>query len=105
MNRESGKDWPFEDAPNTGVFTTRQVLRDGRPILQVSHDADADWQFLDRSGPDESDARTVGLAEIVEMDASIRELFDLPLGWQAVRLSVRDAWTRFPPDRLPADEE
>jgi hypothetical protein len=70
----------------------------GKPILEVSHDEDdGGWQFLCGS-PDleEDDARVVSLQSIVQRDATIAELADLPLGHVARRKKVDGAWTRGP---------
>jgi hypothetical protein len=51
------KEWPFEDPPNVATYTVRQIVEDGHPILQVSHDAeDGAWQFLEQETPREEDA-------------------------------------------------
>lgn len=87
----------FADAANTAVITTRQVIEQGLPIRRVSHDLDdGAWQFLCGTTNAESDARIVGLGEIVRLDPSVREVADLPLGWVAWRSSRSDAWQRAP---------
>ena len=99
VKTQSKKDeWPFEDAKNVAVFTTKQVLRLGQPILHVSHDEDdGAWQF--HTGAEQlssSDAMIVALSEIVEHDQSIAELADLPCGWFAERDAVGSQWRRTP---------
>ncbi len=83
-------EWPFADPKNVAVFTTKQVMRLGQPILHVSHDEDdGAWQF--HTGVEqlsENDAMIVALSEIVEHDQSISELADLPCGWFADRDAV-----------------
>ena len=39
-------EWPFSEPSNLAAFTTTHVLREGYPVLLVSHDHDGDWQFL-----------------------------------------------------------
>lgn len=47
----STETWPFADPWNVAVFTTRQIVRDGEPILHVSHDwDDGAWQFHTGAG-------------------------------------------------------
>ncbi len=88
--------WAFADPKNVAVFTTKQVMRLGRPILHVSHDKDdGAWQF--HTGTEQlspSDAMIVALSEIVERDQSISELADLPCGWHADRDAVGKPWRR-----------
>ncbi|MGK7390507.1 MAG: immunity protein Imm33 domain-containing protein [Candidatus Cyclobacteriaceae bacterium M2_1C_046] len=85
----------FKDPPNTAVFTTKFVTEEYKPITYVSHDDDgSDWQFF--SNDDfkelESIARIVSLQEIINLDPSIRELADMPVGYYATRKSKDDKW-------------
>jgi hypothetical protein len=90
-------DWPFDDPKNVATFTVRQIVRDGNPILRVTHDSeDGAWQFLEWGTPNEDDAMIVGLEEMTRIDPSILELADLPLGWRAIRRSAAESWHREP---------
>jgi hypothetical protein len=87
--------WKFPDPRDLGVFTVQDVLSGKRPILSVSHDvADGAWQFLSEKDPDLEQARLVCLADMVELDSTIEELADLPLGWKARRASREQRWVR-----------
>jgi hypothetical protein len=87
--------WPFQDPQNVAVFTTRQVVKDRKPILFVSHDAgDGAWQFHSGDIARSEDMIILALSEIVEIDPSITDLADLPLGYKASRNSPSDAWKR-----------
>ena len=89
--------WPFPDARNTAVFTTRQIIEEGKPILLVTHDQDdGAWQFHTRKTVPAFEAKVVALDEIIFCDPSIVELADLPLGWSAVRDSKTSPWKRQP---------
>jgi hypothetical protein len=95
-------EWVFADPPNVATYTTCKVLNEGHPILLVTHDEDdGAWQFLCGTRNDPADGRIVGLECIVDMDASLRELADLPLGWRAWRYAPGLPWQRgpTPPDR------
>ena len=98
-------EWPFPDAVNTGVYATVQVM-EGSPILLVSHDHDADWQFLHATDlTDENDAgdlRYVCLGCLFERHPYVSVVADLPYGWQASRRSVSSPWRR---GELPPDQE
>jgi len=88
--------WPFADPPNVAVFTSRRII-DGKDwVHYVSHDEeDGAWQFHPYSGPTpESEAAVVGLRTIVELDPSVAELHDLPLGWCAWRERPDASWQR-----------
>ncbi|MGF1601476.1 MAG: hypothetical protein ACFCU8_05540 [Thermosynechococcaceae cyanobacterium] len=87
-------DWLFDDPPNVAVFTTRHVL-EGKGILLVTHDADdGSWQFHTGQATNEAEAKVVSLRRIVELDPSVTQLFDLPLGWAAIRPGVEAQWQR-----------
>lgn len=80
------------------VITTRQVMYEGWPILLVTHDNGdpQGWQFINGQGDtdDRADGMAVHVEHVIERDPSIRELADLPLGWQARRATVDDPWIR-----------
>jgi hypothetical protein len=89
--------WPFTDARNTVVFTTRDIIEEGKTILLVTHDQDdGAWQFHTRKTVPASEAKIVALDEIIFRDPSIVELADLPLGWSAIRDSITSPWKRQP---------
>lgn len=88
--------WAFADEPHTGAYTRKAVFEKREPILLITHDDDGSWQF---HGPGEADVEQgvlVCLHHMVDMDPSVNELADLPLGWVAWRESVSDPWTREP---------
>ncbi len=88
--------WPFHEGRNRAVFTTRQVLEEGRPVVFVSHDEEGDWQFLCGTTNETKDGRIVALKNMVEKCPSLFDLVDLPLGWQAIRESPDRPWQRMP---------
>ena len=90
-----GEKWPFRDPENTAVFTTCFVIKDGHTIVHVSHDADdGAWQFHGGPTYELKDAMAVGLKTIVDLDPTVSELADLPLGWIAERSDRGQAWRR-----------
>ncbi len=84
-------DFLFYEERNLGVYTTKQVL-DGEPILYVYHNADGDWQFHSSIDPDINEAKLVCLSEIVKLDPSVNELYDLQYGWSAWRENIDSEW-------------
>ena len=96
-------EWPFEESPNVAVITTVKVLEQGHPVLLVTHDEDdGAWQFLCGTTNDTDDGRVVGLREMVQMDASLKDLADLPLGWRTWRATPADTWHRAPRSSHPS---
>jgi hypothetical protein len=97
--------WTFADSPDLGVFTTRQLLREGAPLGLISHDSDGDWQFLhevevpdDEDPPERNidDLLLVHVSHIVERFPQVLEYADLPLGWIAWPNEEGTAWVREP---------
>ena len=86
----------FKEADNTAVFTTKYVIREGKPITYVTHEVeDGAWQFLS-SDEFENFAEVimiVGLGEIVALDPSLLDLADMPVGYYAIRETVNDKWS------------
>lgn len=78
----------FNDSLDTAVFTTKFVVTDKKAITYVTHEfEDGAWQFFSDDDFDdyESVAMIVGLGEIIDLDKTILEIVDLPLGYKATR--------------------
>jgi hypothetical protein len=91
----------FKDAENKACFTCNHVLNRERPILYVSHDSEGDWQFLcGQEDHTEEDAKIISLKQATELDQTINDLYEMPVGFGAERKTVKDKWVPF---RLPAD--
>jgi hypothetical protein len=89
--------WPFDQPRDCAVLTTRQVLEREEPILHVTHDSDDHgWQFIGSSKGTRENAKIITFHEAVDLDSSILQLADLPIGWHALRDSPRHAWMREP---------
>jgi hypothetical protein len=87
--------WPFSDPRDLAVFTVDQVLNGEQPVLEVHHDiSDGCWQFLTGEDVNPDAWRLVRLAGVVETDATLQQLADLPLGWYAERASEHAPWER-----------
>jgi len=80
--------WPFHDGKNRAASTTKPVLPDGLSILLVSHDKEGDWHFLCGTTNRAEDGQVVCLGDLLQRDATIGELADLPEGWQASRANA-----------------
>ena len=83
----------FYERLNLATFVTKGVF-EGSPITYVVHDEDGDWQFLTDEDPTEENAMIVAFEEVVELDPTVNELFDLGYGQSAHRDSPQDAWQR-----------
>lgn len=83
----------LQDSLNTAVFTTSYVVNKNSPILFVYHGEDGSWQS---HGPEENvddeNIRLVALGEIINIDTSVLEIADMPIGFEAVRNSKDSGW-------------
>lgn len=94
--------WPFDEPVNTATFTTRHVMDGSLPVLEVFHDRDGEWQFLCGTTTEQADVKLVCMGCVLERDASLFELSDLPLGWSADRTAPGKPWIR---DVFPENED
>ena len=86
----------FKDGLNTAVFTTKFIVHDKKEITYVSHDVVyGAWEFFSDDNVDnyEEIAMILSLDEIIQIDKSVLEIADLPLGSVATRKSKTDNWT------------
>ena len=85
--------WPFSDPKNLACITVKEIVLEGQSILRVTHDLDdGGWQFLTDEIINVENAMVLGLEEIYEIDESIAEISNLPLGWKAIRKSIGQPW-------------
>lgn len=84
----------FDESPDLGVFVGKRVSTDKAPILIVNHDRDGDWIFAagDEEKDDAEEWMLLHLHHVVENHPDVLEVADLPIGFAAVRNSVRDPW-------------
>lgn len=91
---DAAEPWPFDQEPNVAAITTRQVL-EGQPILSVVHyEDDHSWAFTCGTTDDEADGRVVLMKTILQQDATLTQIADLPPGWHAWRESPTGRWHR-----------
>jgi hypothetical protein len=87
--------WPFDQPRNCAVLVTVRCWSARGPILRVIHDSDDhSWQFIGSSDGTSTFGRVIALHEAVELDQSVLQLADLPVGWRAVRDAVECPWKR-----------
>jgi hypothetical protein len=71
------------------------IVEGNSAIVYVSHDEDGSWQF---HGPEidmnDEDMRLVALGEMLEIDPSIVELANLPMGFEAIRKDGKSKWEK-----------
>ncbi len=100
-DRSDTPGWPFLVPDETRVFASVRVLRQGFPVLIVSHDDDGDWQFSCGTTGEPEHAQVACLGCLVDADPRLADLAGLPRGWLAYRLDPAAAWEQGP---LPVDD-
>ena len=85
----------FPCPKNVGVIIQRQIVKGEKPILRIYHDTDDGmWQFLCDDEVDIKDGMMIALSEAFQIDNTISQVADLPLGWVAWRRSPGTIWHR-----------
>ena len=97
--------WPFERSIRSVVYSTRQLVQDGCPILTVAHDHDGDFQFLCGTPEDVAEISTVCLGCMFEQHPWIAEFADLPKGWVAWRSQPDAPWHKEQLDDVAGDDD
>ena len=104
MTNIASNEWPFDQPKNCATFTMKQIMNGSESILRVTHDADDHgWQFIGSSDASMKDAMLVCLHEIVNIDPSVLEVANLPVGWCAIRTHKGGEWNRI--EQGPYDED
>jgi hypothetical protein len=88
--------WPFTE-PKILLCSQQPVMERKEPVLLISHDTeDHAWQVIGATSGTLENARIISLQKAMELDLSVVELSDLPIGWRAVRESSNGPWRREP---------
>ena len=85
--------WKWPDPTHTMAFVRSAVAKNAEPVVDVYHDKeDGAWQFHGKTM--EGERSLICLRHVVDHDASLNEIADLPLGWRAWRESIDAPWVR-----------
>lgn len=94
-NKPAKHEFKFSD-PEKACFACDHVLDGERPILFVTHDRDGDWQFLcGQNDHTEENASVISMQQAAELDPTVNELYEMPIGVAAQRKSEKDKWVPF----------
>ena len=94
--------WPFPEAMDAITFCTAKVAHEQFPVLQVAHDHDGEWQFLDATTDQPGECVLLCFGCVYQSDATLAEISDLPRGWGAFRQEVGAEWERW---EKPVEED
>src|SRR5262245_2557022 len=87
----------YQEPENMACFTCDHVIDGQRPILYVSHHSeDGTWQFMcGQSDHTEANAKIISLKQATEIDPTINDLYEMPLGVGAERETTKSQWKPF----------
>jgi hypothetical protein len=77
---------------NMAVLTSKYVMKKKSPIVYATLDDDGVWQFWSKELVNESEIMVVSLKEIIDVDASIKDILDLQVGFAAMRNEGGAKW-------------
>ncbi len=91
------KEYKFQESEETACFVCDHVMNKTRPILYVTHEQeDGFWQFLcGHPNHIDSNIKIISLKQVTGLDATVNDLFEMPLGVGASRKSTNDKWEPF----------
>lgn len=97
FKKKANPRFQFNEAENTACIVCDHVVNKERPILYASHDADdGTWQFLcGQDDHNESNAKVISLKNVTEIDETINDLYEMPLGVGAEREKPGAKWIPF----------
>jgi len=77
---------------NIAVITTMSITNKYSIVKRVVRDIEGDWQFLDGNDVSEQNARVVSLQDILNLDSSLIEILNIPVGSVAIRDDKNKEW-------------
>lgn len=83
---------PIDEKHTKAVLTTRYVVKNNSPIVNVIYDEDGDWQFLGKEEIDESDAIVISMEEMIRHDGTLCSVPELEYGQSVVRKNIHSPW-------------
>ncbi len=86
------KDWPFFFPSNEVAYSSKRVVRDGHPILVVSHDSYGDWQLLHGELTDDDEMAQICFGCAYDSDRTLAEIAALEPNCIAERQKVGGDW-------------
>lgn len=86
------KDWPFSFRADEIAYSSKRVVRDGHPILVVSHDTYGEWQLLHGELTDDDEMAQICFGCAYESDRTLSEVASLERNCIAEREKVGGEW-------------
>ena len=91
--KEKGMSW--SDPLDPAAITTAAVASKAKPVLLVIHEeGSGGWQFMDGGDVTGAKPQVIPKDELLKLDPTLKEVTDLPVGWEARRSSASSPWIR-----------
>lgn len=91
------KEFKFNESENVACIVCDHIINTKRDIKYVTHDVeDGQWSFL--CGEDDHEManyKLVSLKNVIDLDLSVNDLYEMPLGYGAIRESKGMKWEPF----------
>ena len=84
--------WPFSFDENVAVVTTKFVMNEGHPIVEVLHWEDGDWQFMCNTTDDAEDGMVVCMGCLYEKFPWVSAFKDLKRGFLSFFDEEENRW-------------
>ena len=87
----------FDESKNVVCIVCDHVVNKERPIKLATHDdEDGQWGFLcGEAGHQMKNYMLISLTQIIDIDASVNDLYEMPMGYGATREEVGEEWKPF----------
>jgi len=91
------REFKFDENENVSCIVCDHVMNREREILLVTHDmGDGQWGFLcGEEDHNMENYKLISLKEVIEIDNSVNELYEIPLGFGATRGTQEQKWKPF----------
>lgn len=86
----------FRESLNTAVLTSKYVMSNLSPIVYIAHHEDGVWEFWGEEIVEEADIMVVSLGRIIEIDATVLEIAEMPVEFNAIRGKEERSWNVVP---------
>lgn len=97
FKKKDSPNFKLTDGENYAYIICDHVANKERPIPYACHDGDdGSWQFLcGQDDHNESNAKVISLKNVTEIDETINDLYEMPLGVGAEREKPGAKWIPF----------
>jgi hypothetical protein len=91
--KEKAMTW--SDPLDPVAITSDSVVSNTKPVLLVIHaEGHGGWQFMDGGDVTGMKPHVIPKDDLLRLDPTLKEVTDLPVGWEARRSSASSPWAK-----------